>query len=41
MEFYHWEGKNLYLSVRVVPHAKKDSIVGVHGDRLKIRVIAP
>lgn len=36
-----WDGDDLWLAVHVQPRAKRDEIVGVHGDRLKIRITAP
>ena len=41
MTFYHWEGKNLILSVHVQPRAKSAGIVGEYGDRLKVKITAP
>lgn len=31
----------MILDVHVQPRAAKDEIVGTHGDRLKIRIVAP
>ena len=36
-----WEGTDLVLAVHVQPRAHRDEIVGIHGDRLKIRIAAP
>lgn len=36
-----WDGDRLTLNVRVQPRASKDEIVGIQGDRLKIRITAP
>lgn len=36
-----WDGDDLWLAVHVQPRAKRDEIVGAHGDRLKIRITAP
>ena len=33
--------KGLAIAVKVVPNARKDEIVGLIGDRLKLRVCAP
>lgn len=33
-------GGEVLLRVKVVPGASKDEVVGVHGDRLKVRVAA-
>lgn len=35
------DGTNLILDVHVQPRASRDEIVGYHGDRLKIRIVAP
>lgn len=39
--FALWEGHDLKLQVRIQPRASADEIVGVQGDRLKIRITAP
>lgn len=39
--WYRWDGADLWLAVHVQPRATQDSIVGPHGDRLKIRITAP
>ncbi|MFL6550779.1 MAG: DUF167 domain-containing protein [Povalibacter sp.] len=36
-----WQGSVLFLELHVQPGAKKDQIVGPHGDRLKIKTSAP
>jgi uncharacterized protein len=38
MGFYRWEGENLILSVHVQPRASQSGIVGVHGDKLKVKI---
>jgi len=38
---YHWDGEDLILCVHVQPRASSDSIVGPHGDALKVRITAP
>lgn len=38
---YTWQGKDLILHCQLQPKAASDEIVGVHGDRLKIRITAP
>lgn len=40
-DWFRWDGDDLWLTVHVQPRAKQDAIVGVHGDRLKIRITAP
>ena len=39
--WYRWEGTDLVLALHVQPSARRDEIVGPHGDRLKVRVTAP
>ncbi len=41
MSFYQWEGDNLYLAVQVQPRASCTKIMGVHAERLKIKITAP
>ena len=36
-----WQGTTLILDLQVQPGATRDEIVGLHGARLKIRIIAP
>ena len=38
---YSWQGADLILHCLVQPKAANDEIVGIHGDRLKIRITAP
>lgn len=38
---YKWESKTLELSVYLQPGASKDEIIGVQGDYLKIKIMAP
>lgn len=40
-EYYAWQGEDLILHCHLQPKAASDEIVGVHGDRLKIRITAP
>lgn len=39
--WYRWDGPDLLLAVHIQPRARRDEIVGLHGDRLKIRITAP
>jgi len=39
--FAAWEGEDLSLRVHIQPRASADQIVGIQGDRLKIRITAP
>jgi len=39
--FYQWEDQDLLLAVYIQPRASKTEIVGIHGNRLKIRIAAP
>lgn len=41
MTFYHWENQDLILSVHLQPRASQTGIVGVYGDKLKVKVTAP
>lgn len=36
-----WQGTALLLNVHVQPGAATDEVVGMHGDRLKVRIKAP
>lgn len=36
-----WDGGDLLLAVHVLPRAKRDEVLGVLGDRLKIKITAP
>lgn len=40
-EHYRWQEGCLLLYCRLQPRASKDEIVGLQGDRLKIRITAP
>jgi hypothetical protein len=39
--WFHWDGDDLLLSLRVQPRAKKDEFVAPHGDHYKARITAP
>ena len=39
--YYHWQNGNLLLELYIQPRASKDTIVGQHGDRLKVTITAP
>jgi uncharacterized protein (TIGR00251 family) len=39
--WYHWEGEELLLNLRVQPRASKDEFVAPHGDHYKVRITAP
>jgi hypothetical protein len=41
MAAVHWQGTALILELHVQPGAKRDEVVGLHGERLKIRTSAP
>ena len=41
MSCIEWHGKILTLQLHVQPGAARDEIVGLHGDRLKVRISAP
>lgn len=38
MSFYQWDGENLLLTVYVQPKASRSEIVGIHDDKLKVKV---
>lgn len=38
---YHWSGDDLILAVVVQPRASQNTLVGIHGDRVKVRLTAP
>ena len=40
-DWFHWQDDTLTLHLHLQPKAKKDEIVGPHGDALKIRITAP
>lgn len=39
--WYHWDGDALILNLRIQPKAKKNEIVALHGEALKVRITAP
>jgi len=39
--FYRWQDDTLWLSCHLQPKASSDEFVGIHGDRVKIRITAP
>lgn len=41
LKHYAWQNEDLILHCQLQPKASSDEIVGVHGDRLKIRITAP
>lgn len=40
MSWFHWDGEDLILQVKVQPRASRDEFVGVIGERLKVRITA-
>lgn len=40
-DFYQWDNQDLMLAVYIQPRARKTEIVGIHANRLKIRIAAP
>lgn len=41
MQHYHWQDNTLILHCHVQPGAKRSELMGVHGERLKVRLSAP
>lgn len=39
--YYCWKGEQLYIDLLVQSDASHDQIVGMHGDRLKVRLASP
>lgn len=39
--FYQWENQDLLLAIYVQPRASKNAVVGIYGERLKIKITAP
>lgn len=40
MTFYHWQAQDLILAVHIQPRASQSGVVGIHGERLKIKTTA-
>jgi len=40
MGFYHWEDEDLILFVHVQPRASQAGIIGVYGEKLKVKITA-
>lgn len=40
MTFYYWDDEDLILSVHVQPRASQAGLVGIHGDKLKVKITA-
>jgi uncharacterized protein (TIGR00251 family) len=41
MSVYQWDNQDLLLAVHVQPRSSKTEIMGVYGERLKIKITAP
>jgi len=41
MSWFRWAGASLYLQLHIQPGARQNLIVGLHGDRLKVKINAP
>jgi len=39
--WFHWQGNDLLVNVRVQPGARRDEILEIHNGVLKIRISAP
>lgn len=37
-KYFCWQNEQLYLDLLVQPYASHDEVVGVHGNRLKVRL---
>jgi uncharacterized protein len=40
MTYHYWQNNDFFIKIYAQPRAKKSSIVGLHGDRLKIQIKA-
>jgi len=40
-DYYTWQGKNLIFNVFLQPRASRNSLVGLHGNAVKIALTAP
>jgi len=38
--WYHWRGEDLVLAIHLQPGSARDTLAGIHGERLKIRITA-
>lgn len=38
--WYHWKGEDLVLAIHLQPGSARDTLAGIHGERLKIKVTA-
>jgi len=38
--WYHWRGDDLVLAIHLQPGSARDTLAGIHGERLKIKVTA-
>lgn len=41
MSFYQWQDNDLLLKLHAQTRAKENSITGIHGDMLKLKITAP
>lgn len=39
--WYHWRGDDLVLAIHLQPGSARDTLAGIHGERLKIKITAP